>query len=330
MTSLILTHLGDSTPFYLRDSIHQFRLWNKDTPVYVIADRIHDASPFWMSLVHDYAIHLVFTDSLTPTTHHKTFQAKYKGDTQFRKGYWKHVKERFFFVEELMIEKRLKEVISMEYDVLVYGSFAELHTKLLALPQTLRMVMDNDERGHPAFLYLPSVSDISTFNHFLVSISDLPLEDMQSLRFYARLFPVHYFPTITEARRRTIPHRRSLTGHIAPSDSGFLSEDSEHFGILFDSLCAGQWLGGIDPRNTGDRKITRYENESALYRFTEMSFEWQKTPHGLWQPRLDGRPLFTIHVHSKALSCFLSDRSTMPIDDYDVHSVFKTLLPNEA
>ena len=323
MSALILTHLGDSVPLYIRDCIHQFRLWNADTPVYVVLDRSHAGNSFWTTL----DAQLVYTDTLTPTEHHRAFQNGFKGDTAFRKGYWKHVKERFFFVEELMMQYGLSEVISMEYDVLVYGSFSELREKLAALPRTLRMVMDNDERGHPAFLYIPHHSDISMFNTFLASINDLPLEDMQSLRLFARLFPMNYFPVLTESRNRDKSQRRSLSGHTA-ADTFFLSQDSEHFGILFDSLVAGQWLGGIDPRNTGNRKITRYANESALYQFTEMSFAWEKYNGRLWRPVMDGRPLMTVHMHSKALHCFLSDRAEMPTDDYDVGAVFKSLLPN--
>ena len=323
MSALILTHLGESVPLYIRDCIHQFRLWNADVPVYVVLDRLHAGNSFWLSL----DAQLVYTDTLTPTDHHRAFQAGFKGDTVFRKGYWKHVKERFFFVEELMMQHDLADVISMEYDVLVYGSFAALREKLGALPRTLRMVMDNDERGHPAFLYIPHHSDISLFNTFLASINDMPLEDMQSLRMYARLFPMNYFPVLTEARNRSRSQRRSLSGHTV-ADPFFLSQDSEHFGILFDSLVAGQWLGGIDPRNTGNRKITHYANESALYQFTEMSFAWEKHEGKLWRPVLDGRSLMTVHMHSKALHCFLSDRAEMPTDDYDVGTVFKSLLPN--
>jgi hypothetical protein len=99
--------------------------------------------------------------------------------------------------------------------------------------------------------------------------------------------------------------------------------------MLFDSLCVGQWVGGIDSRNTGGHKVARYENESALYNINEMSFEWKKNPENfLWQPILDGYVLATIHVHSKALRCFMSDRPDYPKDDYDVGAINKGLLPN--
>jgi len=330
--SVILTHLGESIPPYIKDCIHQTRLWNPITPIYVILDPCHRDHDFWKALQDTYKVNLVFTDTLEPTAHHMQFIKGFQGDTQFRKGYWKHVKERFFYIEELMNSKNLKDVIAMEYDVLVYTRLDHIvdTLKRLLKKQTLRMVRDNDEKGHPAFLYIPTVESIQEFTKFLIRILDLPLEDMQSLALYARTYTekMHYFPVITEARNRSIPNRRSKCGHSS-QDLFYLSEDSEEIGVLFDSLVVGQWVGGIDSRNTGGTKISNYENESALYSIKEMKFEWKKDLETfLWQPFLDGRLLATIHVHSKALASFRSDRPDYPNDNYDVKEVNKTLLQN--
>ena len=129
-------------------------------------------------------------------------------------------------------------------------------------------------------------------------------------------------------RNRTIANRKSKCGHTS-KNPWYLSEDSEVFETLFDSLVVGQWVGGIDSRNTGGTKVTNYENESALYSIKEMPFHWKKNKNTfLWQPLLDGRILATVHVHSKALDCFLSDRPDYPKDDYEVNKIYNTLLPN--
>jgi hypothetical protein len=152
---------------------------------------------------------------------------------------------------------------------------------------------------------------------------------MQSLAAYADdSGAMRYFPVISLDRNESIPQRRSNQGHRSENPF-YLSYEFRRFNMLFDSLVVGQWVGGIDSRNTGGHKVARYENESALYNIKEMSFEWKKNPENfLWQPFLDGHVLATIHVHSKALKCFMSDRPDYPKDDYDVNKINKGLLPN--
>lgn len=330
MASIILTHLGEYVPFYIKDCVHQIRLWNPTLPIYIILDPFHKNGEFWMNLVLMYSVNLVYTDTLVRTSHHLHFNNNFQGDIQFRKGYWKHVKERFFYIEELIQRDKLEHVISMEYDVLLYIDLNTLLEKLKTSHQTLRFVRDNDERGHPGFMYIPSVESIYKFNMFIISIIRTSLEDMQALATYADRNPgnVHYLPVITDKINYSIQNRKSKCGHIS-KDPYYLSEDSESVGILFDSLVVGQWVGGIDSRNMGGRKISQYENESALYSIKEMKFEWKKSPlNFLWQPMLDGIPLATIHVHSKSLQSFLSDRPDYPKDDYDVEDIYKRLLKN--
>jgi hypothetical protein len=62
-----------------------------------------------------------------------------------------------------------------------------------------------------------------------------------------------------------------------------------------------------------------------------MEIAWAKVGPSLWIPMLDGAPLVTIHMHSKALAPFLSDRETVPMASADdVAAVWQTLEPNEA
>ena len=330
MTSIILTHLGESVPFYIKDCVHQIRLWNPTLPVYIILDPFHKEDKFFVNLILIYSVNLVYTDSLPSTDHHLYFKNNFQGDTEFRKGYWKHVKERFFYIEELIQRDKLDHVISMEYDVMLYIDLNTILEKFKISHQSLRIVRDNDDKGHPAFMYIPNLQTIYHFLMFILSIIQSPLEDMQALAAYANTYTdkVHYLPVISNSKNYSIQNRKSQCGHTS-KNTYYLSEDSDYFAVLFDSLVVGQWVGGIDSRNMGGKKISQYENESALYSIKEMNFEWKKSPlNFLWQPFLDGIPLATIHVHSKSLVSFSSDRPDYPKDDYDVEDIYKKLIKN--
>ena len=329
MSSVILTHLGESVPLYIKDCVHQIRLWS-DIKIYIILEPVHKMNEFWTGLVSMYSVILVFTDTLQITDHHTAFRNGFQGDTKFRKGYWKYVKERFFYIEELMARDSLEQCVSMEYDVLIYMDLNLVIDKLKKSFQILRFVRDNDERGHPAFLYCPSESTIRDFNKFLVEIIETPLEDMQALAEYANKYPirVNSLPVLTTEMNFDIRDRRSKCGHTV-RDPLFLSLNFNDFGFLFDSLVVGQWVGGIDSRNMGGKKVSQYENESAVYTIHELGFSWKKDPNTfLWKPYCKTVPLVMIHVHSKSLASFMSDRPDYPKDDYDVSAVYRSLLPN--
>ena len=297
--------------------------------MFIILDSVHKNTPFWKELQAKYDVIYQYTDRLTPTPAHRLFIGSYKCNVAFRQGDWRFVVERFFYVEELMRLFNLTDCIMMEYDVLVYQDLAQVTEKCKTAPNpTCRMACDNIVRGHPAFVYVPTPNAMA---HICVFIQDniaTGLNDMDLLGLYAKTQPdfMHFFPVITEARNKTKPLRSSTSGHMSTKHD-YLSEDSDHFGKLFDSLSVGQFVGGIDPRNTGGQKFTRYINETALYQITEMPFQWTKV-NDLWVPILDGRPLVTIHVHCKSLASFLSDRPTLPSDDYTVDNILPGLVRN--
>ena len=329
MYSVILVHLGSSIPHYAPDSIKQLRLWNtpEQLRIYFVIER-HNTD-VWEKLAADYSVDLVYTDTLEPTEHHQMFRMKYKGDKAFRNGYWQFVIERFFYMEEVMMKYSLKATILMEYDVLVYLPFSELVPRLTEYTNQIALVRDNETRAHPGFMFVSST--MTELNEFIACTQQNAYSDMELLHLYGELYPgrVSYLPVINHRRNMAKFMRKSQDGRHGPMLSPlFLSSGHEILKCLFDSAVVGQWVGGIDTRNSADKGIfitESYENEGALYSMKEMPFEWKKI-RGLWVPYLDNEPLATIHVHSKALECFLSDRVDMPKADYDPMKLHNVLI----
>jgi len=309
--TLLFVHLGNGTPPYLRDCVHQLRLFNPrgTLRIVLILDPVHRGSTFLQDLT-PYDIHFRYTDTLPRTPEHEAFIATFKGDTSFRNGYWQFVKQRFFYIEEFMREESLTNVIALEYDVLVYAPIQWLLAKIIPYTDRLTMVKDNPTRSHPGFLFIPNADAIHGFNSYIVG---KPEDDMTLLCSYGTTYPdrVKYFPVLTPARNASIPARKSLDGNHYAQQPDYLSQGFEQLSVLFDSAVIGQFIGGIDSRNTGGILSASYDNEAALYLAGEMSFEWIEI-NGLWIPILDTYPLVTIHMHSKFLQTFLSDNPKYP------------------
>ena len=336
--SVILAHLGPSIPAYAESCLKQLHLWNPvdALDIYFVVDRAasgSEAEAFWTRLAADYSVKLAYTDALEPTEHHRMFTARYAGNTAFRDGYWKFVTERFFYIEEVMLAHKLDRVIAMEYDVLAYVRLSELVCLFdIYTPATIALVRDNETRAHPGFMYIPTANEASELNIFITHMLQSKMSDMELLHVYGEMYPerVSYLPVISHARNATKFIRKSGDGQHKMIAPHFLSSGYEVLGCLFDSAVVGQWVGGIDIRNYGaavipdDVELIHYENEGALYSIREMPFHWKKDG-GLWRPYLDGSPLMTIHVHSKALECFLSDRPVAPVADYNPQKLYDSL-----
>ena len=119
--SIVLIHLGTDLPNYLEDCIHQIRLWNDPAQVDVYLIVFKELLELLTPLAIKYSVRLISTESLRRTSTHSEFLNVYKNyDSIFRNNYWRHVIERFYYLEELMRDYSLESVIHMEYDVLIY------------------------------------------------------------------------------------------------------------------------------------------------------------------------------------------------------------------
>lgn len=319
--TVVLIHLGESIPWHLQDCVHQLRLWNPDrqtTRIQILLERCQESNPFWAGLEKTGGVQLQFTDTLQPTEHHRQFLRTFRGDSKFRNGFWKFVRERFFFLEEFLLAAGPGPVLAIEYDVLLYRPIASLVSTLSRYASnSLAAVKDAPGRIHPGVLWIPSPDAISKFTQFVAAQAAVrsELEDMQLLCKFQEEFPeaLQFLPVLS-------PNR--------PQPVSYLSAGFETLQTLFDSAVVGQFVGGIDPRNTAGAPSVGYQNETALYKFTDFDFTWVRTPAGLWQPTIDGAPLASIHMHSKALFCFLSDRADEPKATYDIRTLLQQLEPN--
>ena len=83
-----------------------------------------------------------------------------------------------------------------------------------------------------------------------------------------------------------------------------------NFNFIFDAAAMGQYLGGVDPKNTpGDTR--GFVNETCLIKYNNFKFNWIINENGLYQPFININGIFVkiinLHIHSKNLKRFLAD-----------------------
>jgi len=338
-TSLILVHLGYDTPFYLRDCLHQIRLWNSPEEVDIYLVAFPEKEETFIPLCSQYGVKFVSTTTLKKTIVHESFSKNLTNyDSAFRDDYWRYVIERFFYMEEVMVEFSIKAAIHMEYDVLVYMNLPPLSKKIKEHISGLALSFDNDTQGYPSFVVINDVNALSMLNGFFSVNCASGLTDMKLLSYFRKVYPtlMESLPQIPRKVFEANPSgRANLDGTTPQENPAYLANLFDELGeVIFDSLAIGQFVGGIDMRNTAGMCIIEYVNESSFYKVSEFGIEWRQDSEKRWYPvsRIENGNyrIVNIHLHSKMLSHFLSDRVDQPTYDYKNVQMFRVKTRQEG
>ena len=318
MPTLVLVHLGEQWPHYLKDCIKQARLINPSTNIVLLVNKCQEIHVLPLQVI--YKITVNYVEDLPKTAEHAEFLERIVNqvDLQFRKKYWQYVFERFFVLHQYCLLKPSQSVYMIETDNMVYVPLDIVQKTESLFSQGMAAPFDNLEQGYPSFVFFRNSQAIFEFVSFMLTcLRRLYLSDMKIMALYRINHPdkIFTYPVLPDVCNRPLRERSSLIGHKASAEeTAFLSK--KEFPILFDAMAYGQALGGIDPRNTGGVQSVGYINESALYSIQETQFAWTCL-HGLWFPLVNSIPLVNLHIHSKALSEFLSDRQSVPKPNYN-------------
>ena len=318
MATLAVVHIGTQWPHYLKDCLHQARLINPSTNILLFVNECHSFRVHPLQVI--YKVKVVFLEDLPCSENHTRFLntiGKYV-DLGFRNKYWQYVFERFFFLEDYCLKNPLPSLYMIETDNMLYVPLQILHQTEGLFSQEMAAPFDNCEQGYPSIVYFRRPSAVSTFCTYMIDClqqtykSDMKILGQYRLQHPDRIFP---YPVLPHSCNTPPRERTSRIGHKATAEqAAFLTHPQ--FPIVFDAIAYGQALGGIDPRNIQGMKSLGFLNESALYSITETEFAWGQL-QGLWIPIVNNMPLVNLHVHSKVLSAFRSDQTSMPNPEYD-------------
>jgi hypothetical protein len=283
MINIVLVCIGNFQE-YIFENIKQL-IFLKHESIYVVTDRIYLAK-FQKFAKH---IHLVSIDTLNDVYN---YNAGKNIDKMFRNGFWELTSKRFFYIYSLMKSYNLKDVIHIENDVLVYyncNSLLELLDK-----NKIYFPIDSYKRAVASIMYIPNQVIFGS----ILSKYDINQSDMLNFARIQKLIPNAFenFP-------------------IGFREMNFSSEQQhvtrlfDTFKIIFDGAAIGQYLGGIDPRNTPGNTIGFISKECVI-KYNTYQFIWNNINKNGNKPYLSYRgniiPIFNLHVHSKKLINFVS------------------------
>lgn len=312
--SIVFVHLGPSLPQWLPDAVNQARRFNSGR-IFVIADAAAFKDTSGLSAA---GIERVALQELPISPVHKAFRDISPFDKGFREGFWNFTTERFFCLEAAMRQLALTDVIHLENDVMLYRDLETLAPKLAALYPGLAATFDNDQRCVPGILYVPRADAIGKLNEFIVGTlqqlrRQFPADQVALLndmiligQFRARgPAAIDNLPIVTPNYPAAL---RSPGGHIAADPANY-SRNFDELQTIFDAAALGQFLGGVDPRNTSGSS-EGFINESCVFDARVQKPSFTTDTDGRRIPIVEtvgGKaPVANLHIHSKKLSAFMS------------------------
>jgi len=267
---------------YILDNIEQLLELDAHRPIFVLTNEYlmhhfdHFAEP----------VRVLPVEGLEDTYHYLSMSTL---DGTFRGGFWQLTSARFFYIYAFMKQHEVSDVVHFENDVLSYYSVGTLEN---CVDHTcMHIPFDSLERNIASIVYIPS----HTILKAILDRYDYSVDDM------------HNFSRI----RRETNLIRGLPICVAPPNAQkeevrfVTSEYSRFNGFIFDAAAMGQYIGGVDPRNSDAKDTTGFVNETCVIKYADFaSFEWRGGRPFL---RIKGGPLvpiFNLHIHCKNLKKF--------------------------
>lgn len=229
---------------------------------------------------YKHLVHLVDASKLCTD-----FDNKSNLDKNFRNGFWHNASKRMFILNEYMKQHRIKNVIHLENDVLLYSDMN------YEFDEKMYVTMDSNTRCIPGIMYIPNHE---LFNK-LIENYNYSKNDMENLGifFNNNRNMVHAFPIINNSN--SIGTTKTI-----------YNEHFEKFNGIFDGAAIGQYLGGVDPRNIpGD--TCGFVNETCVIKYNKYKFKWLKKGSHYFpyiEINNDMIPINNLHIHSKTLEKF--------------------------
>lgn len=296
--NIVFVHLGSSLPEHLSWAIKQARLFN-NCRIFLVANQLSLSKS--EHILNSLNIEAVACENLHHTSRHCVFLKTSKLDKSFRGGFWFFASERFFYLDDLIQRYKLRNVIHLESDVMLYSSVSEILPILDKYYKGLAVTFDNDNRCIPGFVYIRNPKTIAQLTKCMSCLNKT--NDMEAFKVFRNQIGPEIVTTLPIAHEEYI--LKNVLISDKPEDYCYLVDE---FQSLFDPAHFGQFLGGMDPRNGDDSKS--YVNPHSVINASSFTYTWEKDSKGRWIPfcEYDGKKLKinNLHIHSKRLSDFYS------------------------
>lgn len=215
----------------------------------------------------------------------------FKLTNNFRDGFWIRTIERFLVLRSYVNQQNIKKFFHAELDNLIFN-ISELSKKLDAVGEGFFCPRDTYDRGIASLVYINESTTLDSFSAINFENVGGKFNDMTFLGYKLKNHKnFHTLPTENIFGLK----KNEIWKYINPAI----------IGGLFDAASIGQYLFGIDKRNTFLPSFNKFVNPTSGKYLKELIFHLNLSRNicELELPNTSKRVnLYNLHVHSKIFS----------------------------
>lgn len=327
--NLVFIYTGNIIPNCVYVTLKQARFMNENAAVYLLTDHknyqllIKNRLEFF----NENQIEIIDLSLIPKTSEHKIFQKISPFDKRFKGGFWTHVSERFFFLDDFLQNTQLENVIQVETDVMLYVDIEELLPIFLFNKVKLAGPFQWENECVPSFVYIRDPKIWKKYiNHILSELQsykgknpDIDLNDMKTLASYKKVCGEDFINLPIVMPEYQVYNNARQVKNAKTTSLDFISSSAGMFsGYLFDAAAFGIYTNGYDTSVYSEGKPGDIHWKS-LFDPSKLTFFWGKDKRNRDVPYVEFKNknyrLVNLHFHSKhpeGFTSFYKNRKAFP------------------
>jgi hypothetical protein len=284
---IILCHIGNELPDYLKDCLIQCRKVFSGN-IFLITNSVETD---WVKEYNVIVRGINFENEKFKISEKVNFNGYPSRD------FWQYSLARFFFIEDFVVSNKIENFVIFENDVLIFSNLESLISKMSDVYNNIAITFACDLRSTTGFSYFKSYSDLTRLNDDIIEL----INNYDSIRSEFGSFP---------SEMLFIRKVSKLKNYIKPLPILPTDEYFDKFDFIFDPSSYGQFLDGHPPIHGGSDAphidTTTYVGKKLHDGVYQVFFNYDEGPF-IIDKMNSKHKIFNLHVWSKRLKKFIKN-----------------------
>lgn len=287
---LTVIYLGSTLPKYVLKNLEYLHSTFHENEIYFISDSVSSIKKAARLGVKTWL-------APNPDDQWREVREQLNHPMGFRKGFWFKTLARIFVLNSFLQIHKNEPCLQIEADVFLFPNFPL--TKFRELDAEIAFPMESNQMGIASLLYLQNHRSAESLAGFALTAIQLNprITDMSLLGqiAHSKILKFLPLPTLPGALQGALnqPEAINLVCQNIWGDTG-----------VFDGITIGQYLLGVDPRNSRGKLILHRRQHSHAINPEKLSFTWDGDENLCLRDPNGNSLVYNLHNHAKDLKLY--------------------------